>query len=154
LTYKNWDLLVFGQGAWGNQMFQAYRRKDVGLRPNGVLGGANYQKEALNAWTTLNPNSNYPRLTDVDLNNNFNNPSDFFLQSAAYFRLKTLQIGYSFPKKWINRIGLERVRVYGSVSNLFTLTQYNGYDPELIGGVDKGVYPQAKNFIIGLNVGL
>ena len=156
--WRNWDLMAFGQGVWGNQIFQAYRRLDI--------TNANYPIEALNAWTILNPNSNYPRLSDRDPNGNFNNPSNFYLQSGAYFRLKTLQVGYSLPKAWMSAIGFQRVRIYGSVSNLFTVTKYTGYDPEIGGktginqngkntenyGIDYAIYPQAKTFVLGLNV--
>ncbi|ANI90682.1 hypothetical protein A9P82_07970 [Arachidicoccus ginsenosidimutans] len=151
-SWKNWDLLAFGQGVWGNKIFQAYRRRDVGV--GGPTGGANYQIEALDAWTELNPNSNYPRLTDADPNNNFSNPSSFYLQNGAYFRLKTLQLGYTLPQSWLSTIKFQTVRVFASVSNVFTLTKYTGYDPEISGGVDKGLYPQARTFILGLNVGL
>jgi len=148
LQWKNLDFLAFGQGVWGNQIFQAYRRLDIAT--------VNYPLAAVEAWTPTNPDSNYPRLSDNDANHNFSNPSDFYLQDGAYFRLKTLQLGYSLPKSWMNTIGFQRVRIYGSVSNLFTLTKYTGYDPEIGGsltGIDKGVYPQARTFIIGLNVG-
>ncbi|MCL1933262.1 MAG: TonB-dependent receptor [Candidatus Azobacteroides sp.] len=156
--WKNWDLMAFGQGVWGNQIFQGYRRLDI--------TNANYPIEALNAWTPLNPNSNYPRLSDTDRNGNFTNTSDFYLQSGAYFRLKTLQVGYSLPKAWMSAIGFQKVRIYGSVSNLFTATNYTGYDPEIGGttgvaqngqnngnyGIDYAIYPQARTFIFGLNV--
>lgn len=151
-SWKNWDLLLFGQGVWGNKIFQAYRRRDVGV--GGPTGGANYQTEALDAWTVLNPNSNYPRLTDADPNNNFSNPSNFYLQNGAYFRLKTLQIGYTLPQSWLNTVKFQSVRIFASATNLFTLTKYTGYDPEISGGVDKGLYPQARTYILGLNIGL
>ena len=157
-AWKNWDLMAFGQGVWGNQIFQGYRRLDI--------LAANYPIEALNAWTVLNPESNYPRLSDKDVNQNFANPSNFYLQSGAYFRLKTLQLGYSLPKALLNKIGFQRIRLFGSISNLFTITKYTGYDPEVGGhlgssangqnngnyGVDYGIYPQARTFIFGLNV--
>jgi len=159
LVWKDWDFLAFGQGVWGNQIFQAYRRLDIAR--------ANYPIEALNAWTALNPDSNYPRLTESDPNHNFGNPSNFYLQDASYLRLKTLQLGYSLPKNLIRKVGFERIRLYGSVSNLFTLTKYTGYDPEVGGntgrnaygqnannyGIDYGIYPQARTFIFGLNIG-
>lgn len=156
--WKNLDLMAFGQGVWGNQIFQGYRRLDI--------SAANYPVEALNAWTPGNPDSNYPRLSDTDVNHNFSNPSDFYLKSGAYFRLKTLQLGYTLPKIWMQKIGFQRIRVFGSISNLFTLTKYTGYDPEVGGhlgagangqnngnyGIDYGIYPQARTFIFGLNV--
>ncbi|MBE0651044.1 MAG: TonB-dependent receptor [Bacteroidales bacterium] len=149
LGYKNWDFMVFGQGVWGNKIFQAYRRLDIVT--------ANYPIQALNAWTVANPNSNYPRMSDSDPNNNFRYPSNFYLQNGAYFRIKTIQLGYSLPKEWMNVVGFKRVRVYASVNNLFTLTKYTGYDPEVGGssyGIDRGIYPQSRTFMIGLNVGI
>ena len=149
LNWKNWEFLVFGQGVWGNQIFQGYRRLDIPT--------ANYPIEALNAWTTSNPNSNYPRLTDADPNHNFNNPSDFYLQNGAYFRIKSIQIGYNLPKIWAKTAGLKNARVYVSSSNLLTITKYNGYDPEVGGssyGIDRGIYPQSRTLMFGLNLGL
>ena len=149
MAWKNWDFLVFGQGVWGNEIFQGYRRLDI--------PAANYSVAALDAWTPTNSNSNYPRLTDSDPNNNYTNPSDFYIQSGAYFRIKNLQVGYTLPKVWINSIGLKKVRMYVSSSNLITLTKYDGYDPEVGGtsyGIDRGIYPQARTFMFGLNVGL
>ena len=157
-NWKSWDLMAFGQGVWGNQIFQGYRRLDI--------GAANYSIEAINTWTPSNPDSNYPRLSESDVNHNFGNPSDFYLQNGAYFRLKTLQIGYTLPKELLQKIGFQRIRLFGSVSNLFTLTKYTGYDPEVGGnlgngasgqnngnyGIDYGIYPQARTFIFGLNV--
>jgi TonB-linked SusC/RagA family outer membrane protein len=147
--YKNWDFMVFGQGVWGNKIFQAYRRLDITT--------ANYPLEALSAWTVANPNSNYPRMSIQDPNNNFRNPSNFYLQNGAYFRVKTIQVGYTLPKAWMTAIGFNSVRIYGSVSNLFTATKYTGYDPEVGGssyGIDRGIYPQARTYLIGLNVGI
>jgi TonB-linked SusC/RagA family outer membrane protein len=149
LGWKNWDFMVFGQGVWGNKIFQAYRRLDI--------TNANYPIAALNAWTTTNSNSNYPRLSDSDPNHNFGNPSNFYLQNGAYFRVKTIQVGYTLPKEWMNVIGFQQVRVFASVSNLFTITQYTGYDPEVGGssyGIDRGIYPQARTYMFGLNVGI
>jgi hypothetical protein len=90
LTTKSFDIKLFGQGVWGNKIYQAYRRLDI--------ASANYSTDALNAWTPQNAASNYPRLTDADPNNNFKNPSNFYLQNGAYFRIKTLQLGYTYQK--------------------------------------------------------
>jgi len=145
-SYKKFDFLAFGQGVSGNKVFQAYRRLDV--------TNANYPIEALDAWTPDNPNGKYPRLTDKDPNNNIHNPSNFYLQNGAYFRLKTLQIGYTLPKSVVEKATFKNVRVYISANNLFTLTKYNGFDPEVSGSIDKGVYPSARTYMFGLNVSL
>ena len=145
-NYKNFDLKLFGQGAWGNKVFEGYRRLDV--------TAASYQIEALNAWTPQNANSNYPRLTDADPNGNFKNPSNFYLHDGSYFRIRTLQLGYNLPKSLLQHADIKNIRVYISSNNLATFTGYKGFDPEVAGGVDKGVYPPARSFLVGLNVTL
>jgi len=145
-TYKQFDLKIFGQGVWGNMIAQDYRRLDY--------PGSNYQIAALNAWTPANPNSNYPRLTDNDPNGNFKNFSNFYLQSGAYFRIKNLQLGYTLPQELSKSVNMKNVRIYAGVNNLATITKYNGYDPEISGGIDEGIYPQARTFVLGLNVSL
>lgn len=145
-NYKEFDIKIFGQGVWGNKIFQAYRRLDI--------ASANYPIEAVNAWTPQNSGSNYPRLSDADPNQNFKNPSNFYLQSGAYFRIKTLQLGYTLPKNILNSIDVKRVRIFLSSNNLVTITGYKGYDPEISGGIDMGIYPQARTFMAGLDITL
>jgi TonB-linked SusC/RagA family outer membrane protein len=145
-SYKAFDLKIFGQGVWGNKIYQAYRRLDL---PN-----ANYPIAALNAWTPSNPSTTYPRLTDNDPNNNFKYPSNFYLQNGAYFRIKTLQIGYTIPKSVLQKVDINRLRIYVSSNNLATVTGYKGYDPEISGGIDRGIYPQARTFMFGLDLTL
>ncbi len=145
-NYKQFDFKLFGQGVWGNKIYAVYRRLDI--------PSANYPIEALQAWTPSNPNSNYPRLSDSDPNNNFKNPSNFELQSGAYFRIKTLQLGYTIPSAWAKSADVQRVRLYISSNNLATITGYKGYDPEISGGIDYGIYPQARTFMVGLDVTL
>jgi TonB-linked SusC/RagA family outer membrane protein len=146
VSYKQFDLSVFGQGVSGNKIFQEYRRLDIAT--------ANYPIAALNAWTPGNTNTNYPRLTDADPNGNYNIPSSFDLQSGAYLRIKTLQLGYTLPKSLTSKWDVNRVHVYVGGDNLFTITKYTGYDPEISGGVDQGVYPTAKTVRVGLDVTL
>ncbi|HTN36306.1 MAG TPA: TonB-dependent receptor [Arachidicoccus sp.] len=145
-NYKHFDFLIFGQGVWGNKVFQGYRRLDITK--------ANYGVEALDAWSVDNPNGNYPRLSDDDPNQNFKNMSNFRLQSGAYFRIKTLQLGYTLPAELTKKATLEKVRFYISANNLITVTKYNGLDPEVSGSIDKGVYPQARTWSFGLNITL
>ncbi|PWK80428.1 TonB-linked SusC/RagA family outer membrane protein [Mucilaginibacter oryzae] len=145
-NYKNFDFKLFGQGVWGNKIYQAYRRLDI--------PAANYPLDALNAWTPTNSGSNYPRLTDSDPNNNFKNPSNFYLQNGAYFRIKTLQLGYSLPQNWLKSADIKRVRFFLSSNNLVTITGYKGFDPEISGGIDMGLYPQARTFMAGLDITL
>ncbi|WP_035668246.1 TonB-dependent receptor [Flavobacterium sp. 83] len=147
LDYKNFDFMAFTQGAAGNQIFQGLRRLDV--------GNANYQTIALSRWTGEGTSNVYPRLTNDDTNGNFGKMSDFYLEKGDYLRLKLVQLGYSLPSDVISKIGANKVRLYLTAENLFTLTKYTGYDPEIGGGVfgiDKGIYPQARTFMFGANL--
>jgi TonB-linked SusC/RagA family outer membrane protein len=144
-SYKNFDILIFGQGQAGNKIFQGLHRLDILT--------ANYTKAALGRWTGPGTSTVWPRLTDNDTNNNFEYNSSFYLQSGTYFRIKTLQLGYTLDKNLAQKIGLQRLRVYVTGQNLVTFTKYSGYDPDIAGSVDEGFYPQARTFIVGLNVG-
>ena len=147
LDYKNFDFMVFTQGAAGNKIFQGLRRLDV--------GNANYQTEAMSRWTGEGTSNDYPRLTNNDTNGNFGKMSDFYLEEGDYLRIKLVQFGYSLPTNVVSQIGASKVRFYLTGENLFTLTKYTGYDPEIGGGVfgiDKGIYPQARTFMFGANL--
>ena len=147
MNYKNFDLLIFSQGAAGNKIFQGLRRLDI--------SNANYQTAALNRWTGEGTSNTYPRLSNSDNNKNFSNPSDFYLEKGDYLRIKTVQLGYSLSKNVIENLGLTRLRVYVTGENLFTFTKYTGFDPEIGGGVfgiDRGFYPQARTGLVGVNV--
>ncbi|PZX91928.1 SusC/RagA family TonB-linked outer membrane protein [Flavobacterium aquariorum] len=147
LDYKNFDFMAFAQGAAGNQIFQGLRRLDV--------GNANYQTEALSRWTGEGTSNDYPRLTNNDTNGNFGKMSNFYLEDGDYVRLKLIQFGYTLPTNVVSQIGASKVRFYLTGENLFTFTKYTGYDPEIGGGVfgiDKGIYPQARTFMLGVNL--
>lgn len=147
-AYKNFDVVIFGQGSGGNKIFQGLRRLDL---PN-----ANWQTRALSRWTGAGTSNDYPRLVAGDPNKNFSSPSDFYLESGNYFRIKTLQLGYSFPKGLISKAGMQRLRLYVMSENLLTFTRYTGFDPEIGDGVmsiDRGIYPQPRSFMVGINVG-
>lgn len=149
LKYKAFDALLFAQGVAGNQIFNAMRRLDIKT--------ANWTADALDRFTSENPSTTYPRLDSDDPNRNFSNPSSFFLSNGSYLRIKTFQIGYTVPRTVIQRIGIENLRVYVSSNNLLTITKYNGFDPEIGGGsygIDRGVYPQARAILFGINLGL
>ena len=148
IGWRGFDMMIFGQGVAGNKIFS-------GLRRFGITT-SNWQTEALGRWTGPGTSNTYPRLSDDDPNQNLSRPSDFYLKNGSYFRIKVLQIGYSLPKAIISKAHLSKARVYLMGENLVTFTKYGGYDPEIGGnvmGVDRGVYPQARSFFVGLNVG-
>jgi hypothetical protein len=146
-SYWGFDLMIFGQGAAGHEIFQGLRRLDI--------ANANYQSNAMGRWTGEGTSTDYPRLVMGDPNNNFANPSNFYLESGNYLRFKIIQLGYTLPAKVLSKMKIERIRFNITAENLFTITKYSGYDPEIGGGtmsIDKGYYPQAKSFMIGLSL--
>jgi TonB-linked SusC/RagA family outer membrane protein len=145
--YKGIDLKLFGQGVAGNDIYQGVRRLDIQT--------ANWQTNALNRWTGEGTSNTYPRLSTTDTNENFSKPSNFYLQKGDYFRLKIVQLGYSIPTDVIGKAGISRARIFVTAENLFTFTEYTGYDPEIggdVSGIDRGYYPQAKSFMVGCNL--
>lgn len=147
-AYKGFDMVMLGQGVTGNQIFNALRRFD--------LPTANYTSAILNRWTGEGTSNVTPRLTLQDDNKNYSRVSSLFIEDGSYFRIKTLQIGYTLPLSLVQKAGLNKVRFYVMANNLVTFTKYKGYDPEIGGGsygVDRGFYPQARTFFAGLNIG-
>tara|TARA_R110000744_G_scaffold316945_1_gene423606 strand:+ start:2192 stop:5554 length:3363 start_codon:yes stop_codon:yes gene_type:complete len=156
--YKNFDLSIFVQGVQGNEIWN-------GLRHHNVLDAARGLKtvEAANAWTPQNTNTSVPRATVRDLGQN-SRPSDFLVEDGSYIRLKTLQLGYTFPSEIVSKISLKNLRFYISGQNILTFTDYTGYDPEIgrpldgngslfDGGVDRRAYPNSKNLMYGVQIG-
>jgi hypothetical protein len=89
--------------------------------------------------------------------------STYFIEDGSYFRMKDLQVGYTFPASWLGKTGISRLRLYVQATNLFTISDYSGLDPELVNpddnpdrlmGVDEGVYPTSQIFMFGINLGL
>jgi len=147
MDYKGFDFMLFAQGVAGNKIFQGLRRLDI--------LAANYPAKALSRWTSEGSSSDYPRLINSDPNGNFGNMSEFYLEDGDYLRLKILQLGYTLPSRWFTKIGASKIRVYVTAENLFTLTNYTGYDPEVGGGIfgiDRGQYPQARTILGGLQL--
>jgi len=150
LSVKQFDLTTFTNASIGNDLYTAFQRSD--------LITANLPAAALDRWTGPGTSYSEPRLTSQDLNGN-SIPSDRFIEDGSYLRLKTVQLGYSVPDSAFGNSALSALRVYLSGQNLWTLTDYSGYDPEvgstggvLDVGVDRGFYPQARSFIMGLNL--
>jgi hypothetical protein len=145
-AYKNFDLLLFGQGVSGNMIYNGLRRLDIPT--------ANWTTDALDRWQGVGTSNTFPRIVHGDPNKNFSNPSTFHYTDGSYLRLKTIQLGYTFPKDLSRKIGLQQLRIYMGANNLITLTKYQGFDPEIGGasyGIDRGYYPQARTFMAGIN---
>ena len=153
LNYKGFDINVFIQGVQGNKLFNAV--KFTGL--NAGQQGYNMLKDILDAWSPQNVNSNIPRVSANDPNNNFGTTSDFYIEDGSYVRLKNITIGYTLPDVLTQKMHISSLRVYLTGQNVFTSTKYTGFDPE-VGmdqyGVDLGRYPVARAFMFGINLSL
>ena len=157
LDYKGFDLNIFLQGTVGNDIVNATTRYDLLV--------SNLPSARFNRWTPDNIDTDQPAMSITDLNQNFRF-SDYFVEDGSYLRLKTVQLGYTLPKSFTRKFLVEKFRVYISAQNLLTFTNYTGLDPEigkanpydnsissnLNYGVDRGLYPQAKIFMGGINI--
>ncbi len=151
-AWKGLDFSVTFQGVTGNKIYNA-----TSLELSDVTRGTNYLASALDYWTPDNQNASFPRLTWTDPNRNARSESDRFLEDGDYFRMRNLQIGYTFPSKWFNGV-VKNMRVYFNAENLFTITSYSGYSPDVNAssvysrGFDEFIYPSNRTFMLGLNI--
>ncbi|MCD0489166.1 TonB-dependent receptor [Pedobacter sp. MC2016-14] len=181
-TYKNFDFSIFFQGSYGNKVmnFLNLNIDDPNLNFGNLTrrAGVDYARVSLinpsgsatdiNNLIVTGGDDSMPRLSRNNINSN-NRLSSRFVEDGSYIRLQTLNLGYTLPAKYSSKIGLSSVRVNVNVQNLFTITGYSGYDPEigmvrdqysnsgqnaLLNGIDVGRYPSPRNVIFGLTVGL
>lgn len=151
-AYKGFDFLLGMQAVVGNKVYNATR-----LELEGVNKGTNFLATTKDYWTPENPNASHPRLVWDDPNLNSRPQSDRYLENGSFFRLRNLQVGYTFPNQWFqNRI--QKLRAYISAENLFTITGYSGYTPDTNSGdatsrgFDNFTYPTNRVFMLGLNL--
>ena len=152
LTYRNWDFSLGFQGVAGNKIYNATR-----LELEDVTRGTNYLSATLDYWTPENQDASVPRLIWADPNRNSRPESNRCLENGSYFRLRSLQVGYTFPNAWFHGL-IQKARVYFNAENLFTITSYSGYTPDVNStdvysrGLDEFIYPSNRTFMFGLNV--
>lgn len=145
--YKDFDLEIFFQGVAGNDIYNANR-----IWQEGMSVPQNQTTAVLNRWTGEGTSNLMPRAVYSDPNKNTRH-SDRFIEDGSYLRLKNVTLGYSLPKSLLRQIAMNSVRIYLSAQNLFTLTSYSGFDPEVgLNGIDNGVYPLTRTYSIGLNI--
>ncbi|MGN6436634.1 MAG: SusC/RagA family TonB-linked outer membrane protein [Agriterribacter sp.] len=145
LTWKRFDLSLFLQGVGGVKLFHAFKESTL----NASEQGYNRWDKILDAWSPTNTGSNIPIISASDDNKNFQTASDWYLENGNYLRLKSLVVGYNFPKV-LNRGSL---RVYLSADNLITITKYSGMDPEVSYiGFDGGQFPISRVFAAGVKL--
>ncbi|WP_188616458.1 SusC/RagA family TonB-linked outer membrane protein [Cloacibacterium rupense] len=153
--YKNIDLSIFLQGSIGNDVMNLTRR-------NGIQNAMLYQNqlvEAMDFWSPQNPNASLPRPIGSTSNPNID-ISDRFVEKGDYARIQNVTLGYTMPANFLSTLKMSRVRFYVSAQNLYTFTNYSGYDPEigsfnqnvLLTGIDNGRYPSPRTFTFGVNL--
>lgn len=152
MRYKNFDLSIGLQGVLGNKIYNATRQT-----LEDVTKGSNFLASCLDYWTPENKNASHPRLTWDDPNRNTRAESDRYLENGSYLRLRSVQLGYTFPQTWFKG-AIQHARVYINAENLFTITSYSGYSPDVNAdnanyrGFDNFIYQTNRTFMLGLNV--
>ncbi len=150
--WKGFDIQMFFQGVGGNKIYNALRERTESTGLESMLSPVMKNVWSYDEETGLRV-TDYGAAGIPNPKNSVNfYDSNRFIESGSYFRLKNIQIGYTFPKSLISKIGISNLRIYASMSNVFTITDYSGFDPEIGGGVDYGNYPQARTYLMGLNI--
>jgi TonB-linked SusC/RagA family outer membrane protein len=145
--YKGFDLNISIQGVYGVDLFNANR-----IWNEGMAVSYNQTTETLNRWSGEGTSTTMPRAVFNDPNKN-TQQSDRYIEDGSYVRIKNISLGYSLPKQVISKIKMSSARIYVSGTNLFTLTNYKGFDPEVgTSGIDNGAYPITRNISIGANI--
>ncbi len=153
-SYKGFDVSAFFSGSQGND---AYNYQKI-FTDFPTFFGSNQNTRVLDAWTPDNTNATLPALSQ-SITNAETQPNSYFVEDASFLRLKNLQVGYTFDNNITSSIGLDMLRLYVQGTNLFTITDYTGLDPEVISndnlslGIDgpNPVFPLAQIFTVGIN---
>ena len=150
--WKGFDFSITGSGAFGHQIMQCYR---TALLANGYL---NYTTDAFDRWHGEGTSNTQPRLTIGSTNDQW--VSTRYMQDGDYFKIQNVTIGYDFSRLW-KKGPFSQLRLYAQAQNLYTFTNYTGVDPEVgsnggqddwASGIDVGLYPSARTYIVGVNI--
>lgn len=146
-AWKGIDLIVFGTGSEGADILYGAQRVDCNLNTL-----THFTEDR---WSATNPNGTMPRAGASGYANFMASSGSIF--DGSYFKIKQIQLGYTFPKNLIKKALIDNLRIYGSLEDFFTFTSYPGFDPEVTGvgqslGIDKGAYPNSKKVVLGLSV--
>jgi len=149
LRYKNFDLIAYAFASIGNEIVRNYER----AQPN-----VNRLSTTLDRWTGPGTSNFVPRVTTAATANNVF--STYYVEDGSYVRLQRVQLGYQIPEATTKKIGIEQIRFFFAVNNLFTLTKYMGFDPAASSGApigsgfDSGFYPAARTYTFGFNINI
>lgn len=148
-SYKGFDLSIFIQGSYGNDIYNLSRHNTEGM-----FDGKNQTTKVLDRWRIPGQITDVPKASFTLRN------SSYFVEDGSYLRLKNITLSYNFSGKWMKKIGLARLQPYFTANNLLTWTSYSGMDPEVnqygnngaVQGVDYGTYPHCRSYVFGVNV--
>lgn len=154
LSYKSFDFTFFLRGVYGNEVYNLLKRDLAGTG-----AWVNQSIDVKDRWTPTNPDGTSPRANGNDPNAN-RRVSDRFVEDGSFIRLQNISLGYNIPSEKTRKYSIASCRLYLSGQNIFTLTNYSGYDPEigsfnqnpLINGVDNGRFPVARSYTFGINL--
>lgn len=151
--WKNFDFSMMWNGQFGNKIYNVSRWQGRLFADNSNYIRFEKGKEPYQ----VNPNSNTPRIIYGDFRNS--RDADRFLENGSYFRMKNISIGYNFKQKWLTNLGVEKLRLFATGSNLITITGYSGLDPDFKGansvwnsGTDSFAYPNTRSVMFGLDL--
>ncbi|MBQ3698742.1 MAG: TonB-dependent receptor [Prevotella sp.] len=144
-SYRGFDVSASFSGSYGNKVYNALERR---LEQTG--DSYNVLTTVLDSWTPANGSQTLPLATNA---RPFSYIDSRYVQNASYLKLRNLTIGYKFKVAGLQSV-VESIRLYATASNLFTITPYKGYDPEVSSGTDSGVYPASRTFTFGVNISL
>lgn len=172
LSWNGWDFSFQFTGSYGNKILNYNRRQleVTGSTSNLLTTALNYARvekidangpdDFRNYYVSNASSTNMPRLYTESYSNHNNRVSDAYIEDGSYIRLQNISLGYTFPKKWIEHLFLTNVKLYMNIQNVFTITKYDGYDPEvgslwgdaLKNGIDYNRYPSPRIYTFGINV--
>ena len=156
-SFKGIDFSMVLQGQYGNKILNEMKAQVYNIRSWHGDGLGNVLKVVKDSWNGEGTSNSLPRLTADFIGNNWLG-SDFFVEDGSFLRCRTMQLGYTLPILLVKRIELSTARIYINAQNLFTVTNYSGFDPEISNsnpissGVDWGQYPVSRTFTLGINV--
>ncbi len=148
-SWKGFDLSIFIQGSYGNDVYNLSRHNTEGM-----FDGKNQTTKVLDRWRIPGQITDVPRASFTLRN------STYFVEDGSYLRLKNVSLAYNFSGKWMKKAGISRLQPYFTATNLLTWTRYSGMDPEVnqygnsgaVQGVDYGTYPHCRSFVFGVNL--
>jgi TonB-linked SusC/RagA family outer membrane protein len=152
IKWKNFDMTFYFQWSYGNDILNGNKYAYTAVN----MLNSNGSTDLLRRWTLTNTDTDVPVAGSQRTNTNYNS---WMVEDGSYFRFKSLQLGYTFPNRIVKLLGINKIRVYSTLNNIFVLTNYSGFDPEvstqfsnMTRGFDYSSYPRSLSAVFGLNV--